>query len=52
MRWHYDPVTTPWMPAGRWFTMPWNGWNEADFRSPEAYRVFLPLVQQNLQIAP
>ena len=52
MRWHYDPVTTPWMPAGRWFTIPWNGWNEADFRSPEAYRVFLPLVQRNLQIAP
>jgi hypothetical protein len=30
-RWRYDPVTTPWMPASRWVTMPWNGWTEADF---------------------
>jgi hypothetical protein len=46
-RWRYDPVTTPWMPASRWVTMPWNGWNEADFRTLGQPRVFLPLVLRN-----
>lgn len=39
----YSPVTNPFMPASRWITMPWNGWNETDFRTSEAH-VFLPLV--------
>ncbi|MFN2291232.1 MAG: FG-GAP-like repeat-containing protein [Anaerolineae bacterium] len=39
----YDPATTPWMPCSRWLTMPWNGWNEQDFRAG-GYRVLLPLV--------
>jgi hypothetical protein len=43
VRWHYDPVMSPWLPAGRWVTVPWNGWNEADFRTP-SYQVFVPLV--------
>jgi hypothetical protein len=46
IRLRYDPVTTPWMPASRWVTVPWNGWNEADFRLP-GHRVFVPLVLRN-----
>ena len=33
MRIVYDPATTPWMPASRWMTVPWNGWNETDLRT-------------------
>ena len=43
VRWRYDPATTPWMPASRWVTMPWNGWNEADLRS-RGSRIMLPSV--------
>jgi len=30
MRLRYDPVTSPFQTAGRWFTVPWNGWEERD----------------------
>jgi len=43
MRTLYDPGTTPWMPAGRWATVPWNGWNEEDLSTPGSHP-FLPLV--------
>jgi len=43
LRWRYEPVTSPWLPASRWVTVPWNGWDEADFRTP-SYQVFVPLV--------
>jgi hypothetical protein len=46
VRVHYSPVSTPFMPASRWLTMPWNGWNETDLRTPGT-RVFLPLVVRN-----
>jgi hypothetical protein len=46
LRWHYNPATTPYMPASRWLTMPWNGWNEQDLRSGGT-TVFLPLVVRN-----
>ena len=46
VRVHYNPVTTPFMPASRWLTMPWNGWNETDLRTPGTH-VFLPLVMRN-----
>jgi hypothetical protein len=46
VRLRYDPVTTPWMPASRWLTMPWNGWNEADFRTA-GWRVTLPVILRN-----
>jgi hypothetical protein len=29
----YDPVTTPYAQHSRWFTVPWNGWQEADLRT-------------------
>ena len=29
----YDPATTPFQQHSRWFTMPWNGWEEADLRT-------------------
>jgi len=29
----YHPATTPFQRNGRWLTMPWNGWNEADLRA-------------------
>jgi hypothetical protein len=44
IRLRYDPVTTPWMPASRWVTVPWNGWNEADFYLLPSCQVFLPVV--------
>ncbi len=31
----YHPVTTPFQAHSRWLTMPWNGWNEADLRTPQ-----------------
>ena len=43
VRWRYNPATTPFMPASRWVTMPWNGWNEQDLRTGGS-RVMLPLV--------
>jgi hypothetical protein len=30
VRLRYDPVTTPLQLASRWFTVPWNGWEERD----------------------
>jgi hypothetical protein len=34
-RLRYEPVTSPFQPThGRWITIPWNGWNEADLRQP------------------
>ena len=41
----FDPATTPFMPATRWFTMPWNGIKEADFRTA-GFRFYTPLVQR------
>ncbi|MCP4709599.1 MAG: hypothetical protein GY869_13310, partial [Planctomycetes bacterium] len=29
-RLHYHPVTTPFQQYSRWFTIPWNGWQEVD----------------------
>ena len=46
LRWHYNPATTPYMPASRWLTVPWNGWNEQDMRTG-GDRVYLPLVMRN-----
>ena len=42
----YRPSSTPWMPASRWVTIPWNGWNETDFRTG-GHRVMLPLILRN-----
>jgi hypothetical protein len=46
VRWRYNPATTPFMPASRWVTIPWNGWNEQDLRTGGS-RVMLPLVIRN-----
>ena len=43
VRIRYNPATTPFMPASRWITRPWNGWNEADFRTGGG-RLSLPLI--------
>jgi uncharacterized repeat protein (TIGR01451 family) len=29
----YDPVRSPFAQKSRWFTVPWNGWQEADLRT-------------------
>jgi hypothetical protein len=42
-RWRYRPTTSPWLPASRWVTMPWNGRNEQDLRTA-GWRILLPLV--------
>jgi len=46
LRFAYRPATTPWMPASRWVTMPWNGWNEEDLRTPGS-RIYVPAVMRN-----
>jgi hypothetical protein len=46
LRMLYNPATTPFMPAGRWVTVPWNGWNEEDFRTAGS-RLQLPVVLRN-----
>jgi hypothetical protein len=46
LRWHYNPATTPYMPASRWLTVPWNGWNEQDLRTDGAI-LHLPLILRN-----
>ena len=46
VRWRYYPAYMPFMPAGRWLTVPWNGWNETDFRT-KGSRIFLPVVMRN-----
>ncbi len=48
VRWRYDPATTPFLPAGPWVTMPWNGWNEMDLRTSGS-TVYLPVVVRNHQ---
>jgi len=35
VRLFYHPATTPFQHYSRWLTMPWNGWNETDLRTPE-----------------
>jgi hypothetical protein len=42
-RWLYKPTATPFQPYSRWFTMPWNGWNETDLRTG-GMRIMLPLI--------
>ena len=44
----YHPATTPWLPASRWVTIPWNGWNEQDLRTGGDV-VFLPVVMRNYE---
>jgi hypothetical protein len=46
IRIRYRATTTPWMPAARWVTIPWNGWNEEDFRTIGTI-VYLPVVLRN-----
>ena len=46
MRIRYHPGTTPFLPASRWVTVPWNGWNEQDLRTGGGM-VYLPLVTRN-----
>jgi hypothetical protein len=46
VRWRFSPATTPFMPASRWLTVPWNGWNEADLRIGIS-RALLPIVLRN-----
>jgi hypothetical protein len=43
VRWVYNPATTPFMPASRWYFLPYHGWNEADYRTLGCL-VFLPVV--------
>jgi hypothetical protein len=40
----YRPGNTLGQPAGRWLSIPWNGWNEADLRTEPVFHVYLPLV--------
>ncbi len=40
----YSPGNVLGQPAGRWVHIPWNGWNETDLRTMQAYHLYLPLV--------
>ncbi len=33
LRFRYHPAAFPYQSASRWFTVPWNGWQETDFRT-------------------
>jgi hypothetical protein len=46
IRIRYRPATTPWMPNSRWLAVPWNGWNEEDFRTTGMH-LYVPLVMKN-----
>jgi hypothetical protein len=46
LRIRYHPGTTPFLPASRWITIPWNGWNEQDLRAGGSV-IYLPLVMRN-----
>jgi hypothetical protein len=48
VRWRYDPATTPFLPAGPWVTMPWNGWNEMDLRT-RGSTAYLPVIMRDHQ---
>jgi hypothetical protein len=43
IRLRYHPSNALGQPASRWMHVPWNGWNEADFRTP-FHHVYMPLV--------
>ena len=44
LRLHYHPASTPLQQYSRWFTMPWNGWNQTDLRTPNA----LPMANNDI----
>ena len=46
VRVRYHPATTPFQQYSRWFTQPWNGWQEADFRTAAQTRLYLPLIMR------
>jgi hypothetical protein len=41
----YHPAITPWQQSSRWFTQPWNGWNETDLRTNALY-FYLPMIKR------
>lgn len=42
-RLRFDPVTQPYLPATRWLSMPYHGWNESDLRTMYLY-TYLPVI--------
>lgn len=46
MRLLYVPASLPFMPASRWITNPWNGWQEKDFIS-DGTIIWIPLATKN-----
>jgi hypothetical protein len=48
MRTRYLPANQPFMPASRWVTVPWNGWNEQDLRTG-GQRAFVPLAARDYE---
>jgi len=48
VRYIFSLISNPYNPKlGRWFTQPWNGWNEADLRTNYTRTVYLPLLVKN-----
>ncbi len=41
----FEPYNQPYLPATRWLSMPYHGWNEADLRIPEA-TLYLPIIRK------
>lgn len=47
VRWLYHPGNRLGQPASRWVHMPWNSWNETDFRTRGYHTVCLPLIRRD-----
>jgi hypothetical protein len=46
----YHPANLPFQPHSRWFTMPWNGWQESDLRTMGDVNAIPPLVADPMKI--
>jgi hypothetical protein len=42
----YEPGAVPFQPFSRWMHMPWNGWEEADLRTPGQW-IAVPLASRD-----
>ena len=46
VRLRYKPGNAMGQVAGRWIHIPWNGWNETDFRTANYSKLYLPFIKR------
>ena len=46
VRLHYKPGNAMGLVFGRWIHIPWNGWNETDFRTASYSKLYLPFIKR------